>query len=120
MKAKSMLPLAAIGLLAVVAGCATSISQSTRSNLTAAGFKLVTPSTSEHLAKLNALPPGQVSSIQRHGKTYYVYPDAAHHQAYVGGPRQYQAYVQGRIERQMSERNTEAEVLSREGVTEGE
>ena len=30
--------------------------------------------------------------IQKNGKTFYVYPDAAHNQAYVGGPQEYQAY----------------------------
>ena len=30
--------------------------------------------------------------VQKSGKTYYVFPDAAHNRAYVGGPKQYQAY----------------------------
>ena len=35
--------------------------------------------------------------VQKNGKTYYVFPDAAHNQAYVGGPKQYETYHQLRL-----------------------
>ena len=35
--------------------------------------------------------------VQKSGKTYYVFPDAAHNRAYVGGPKRYQAYKQLRL-----------------------
>ena len=35
--------------------------------------------------------------VQENGKTYYVFPDAANNQAYVGGPKQYETYRQLRL-----------------------
>jgi hypothetical protein len=37
--------------------------------------------------------------LHKDGKTYYVFPDAALNQAYIGGPKQYQAYRQLRLKR---------------------
>jgi hypothetical protein len=58
----------------------------------AQGFKVITPHTAAQQQKLQALPAGKVTLIQKDGKTYYVFPDAANNQAYVGDPKQYQAY----------------------------
>ena len=33
-----------------------------------------------------------MSLVQKDGQIYYVFPDAANNQAYVGGPQQYQTY----------------------------
>jgi hypothetical protein len=79
--------LSALALLAFVTGCA-----STQHSLVSSGFKVITPSTPAQEAKLKALPPNKVTMIQKDGKTYYVFPDAVHNLAYVGGPKQYQAY----------------------------
>ena len=46
--------------------------------------------------------------VQKSGKTYYVFPDAANNQAYVGGPKQYQAYRQLRLQKQMADEKLEA------------
>ena len=40
------------------------------------------------------LPPGQIRAMQRNGKKYFIYPDAARKQIYVGGPAEYEAYLQ--------------------------
>jgi len=50
------------------------------------------PHTAAQQQKLQALPPGKVTLVQKDRMTYYVFPDAANNQAYVGGPTQYQAY----------------------------
>ena len=82
-----------IALLALTAGCATTTAtQDTESMLVASGFKVVTPKTAAQQQKLQKLPPGKIAQINKGGKTYYVFPDAADNQAYVGGPKQYQAY----------------------------
>ena len=39
------------------------------------------------------------------GKLYYILPDLANNRAYVGGPRQYQAYKQFRQKQQMNSEN---------------
>jgi hypothetical protein len=97
-----------IALLALSVGCATTTStQNTESMLVASGFKVVTPKTPAQQQKLQKLPPGKVAQINKAGKTYYVFPDAAHNQAYVGGPKQYQAYQQLRLQNKLAEQNLE-------------
>jgi hypothetical protein len=97
-----------IAVLALTVGCATTTStENTESMLVASGFKVVTPKTAEQSAKLQKLPPGHVAQIHKGGKTFYVFPDAAHNQAYVGGPHQYQAYQQYRLQHQLAQQQLE-------------
>jgi hypothetical protein len=98
--------ISATALLALTVGCATTTStQDTESMLMASGFKVVTPKTAAQQQKLQKLPPGKVAMIQKAGKAYYIFPDAADNQAYVGGPKQYQAYQQLRAENKLAEEN---------------
>jgi hypothetical protein len=84
-----------VSLLALTVGCATTAStQNKESMLVASGFKTITPKTAAQQQKLQQLPPGHMAMINRNGRTYYIFPDAAHNQAYVGGPKEYQAYQQ--------------------------
>jgi hypothetical protein len=108
----SLKMLSAISLLALAAGCANI--QSKENMLVAAGFKVITPKTAAQEQRLKALPPGKVTSVQRSGKTYYVFPDAANNQAYVGGPKQYQAYRQLRLQKQMADEKVEAAEMNLE------
>ncbi len=95
-------------LLALTAGCATTTStQNKESMLVASGFKAITPKTAAQQQKLQQLPPGKVAMINKKGKTYYIFPDAAHNQAYVGGPKEYQAYQQLRAENKLAKENLE-------------
>ena len=97
-----------IALLALTVGCATTTTtENTESMLVASGFKVVTPKTAKQTAKLQQLPPGHIAQINKGGKTYYVFPDAAHNQAYVGGPKQYQAYQQYRLEHKLAQQQLE-------------
>src|SRR5947207_1144104 len=69
----------AVALLALMVSCAstqTSV-ENKESMLVAAGFKVITPKTPAHQQKLQQLPPGKIAMIQKSGKTFYVYPDAA-------------------------------------------
>ena len=95
-----------IALLALTAGCATTSStQNKESMLVASGFKTITPKTAAQQQKLQQLPPGKVAMINRKGRTYYIFPDAAHNQAYVGGPQEYQAYQQLRTANNIANEN---------------
>jgi hypothetical protein len=95
-------------LLALTAGCATTSStQNKESMLVASGFKVITPKTAAQQQKLQQLPPGHVAMVSRQGRTYYIFPDAAHNQAYVGGPQEYQAYQQLRVENNIAQENVE-------------
>ena len=79
-----------IVLLVLAVGCANT--RSKEDSLVAAGFKVSVPKTAAQQQKLKALPPDKVTMVQKSGKTYYVFPDLAHNLAYVGGPKQYEAY----------------------------
>ena len=98
------------GAIAVIqfTGCATpKPSRHTEDLLQSSGFNVVVASTPAEKAQLQTLKPGKLTVVHRDGKTWYVYPDAAHHQLYFGNPQQYQAYrqayqdehlVQGRLD----------------------
>src|SRR5438132_13806610 len=86
----------AIVCTALLIGCATTqtTTQNRESMLVASGFKVITPKTAKQQQKLQNLPPGKVTMIQKRGKTYYSFPDPTHNLAYVCGPKEYQAYQQ--------------------------
>jgi hypothetical protein len=99
----------AAGCTAVFVGCATTQTQTQNreSMLVASGFKVITPKTAAHQQKLQNLSPGKVTMIQKGKKTYYIFPDPAHNQAYVGGPKEYQAYQQLRAENKLTKEDLE-------------
>ena len=76
--------------------------------LIAAGFKVIVPRNAAQERKLKALPSDRLTLVQKDGKTYYVFPDAANNQAYVGGPTQYHAYSQIRTAIQFRKESLEA------------
>ena len=79
-------------VLVLAAGCATT--KHAESMLTAAGFKVVKVGTPQQEQKLKSLPPGKITTVQRNGKTYYVFPDVAHDRIYLGTLMEYQNYQQ--------------------------
>jgi hypothetical protein len=90
-------------------GCATTqtSTQNRESMLMASGFKVITPKTTAQKQKLQNLPPGKVTMVQKAGKTYYIFPDPAHNQAYVGGPKQYRQYQQLRTDNRLAKESLE-------------
>jgi hypothetical protein len=98
----------AVALLALLVGCGSMQTQNKENLLIAAGFQVIAPKTAAQQQLLNSLPPDKVTPIRYAGKRYYVFPDAAHNQAYVGGPSQYQSYRQLRLANQLSNENLEA------------
>src|SRR5262249_412388 len=81
--------------------------QNRESMLVASGFKVITPKTAAQKQKLQNLPPGKVTMVRKNGKTYYIFPDPAHNQAYVGGPKEYEEYQQLRAENKLAKENVE-------------
>src|SRR5438874_12055388 len=59
---------------AVLVGCATTqtSTQNRENMLVASGFKAITPKTPAQQQKLQSLPPGKVTMMQRKGKAYYI------------------------------------------------
>jgi hypothetical protein len=94
---------------ALLFGCATTQTgtQNRENMLVASGFKVITPKTAAQQQKLQNLPPGKVTMIQKGGKTYYIFPDPTHNRAYVGRPKEYQAYQQLRATNKLATENLE-------------
>ena len=62
------------------------------SQLVTAGFKVVLATTKEQQEHLQTLPPGKLTAWQRNGKHFWVYPDVAKNQLYVGTQKEYEEY----------------------------
>src|SRR5437588_9563089 len=106
-----MKPTTPIFLSSIAAGCAALLvscastqttTQNRESMLVASGFKVITPKTAAQKQKVQNLPPGKVTMVHKGKKTYYIFPDPAHNQAYVGGPKQYEDYQQLRTEKTLA------------------
>lgn len=104
----------ALALLVFVTGCAST--QNKENLLSAAGFKVITPTTATQKQKLAALPAGKVTRIVKKGKTYYIFPDVANNAAYIGGPKQFQAYKQLRTQQNIANENLEAAELNQDAA----
>jgi hypothetical protein len=64
------------------------------SQLLAVGFKVLVATTKVQEEWVRGLPPGKIRPMQRTGKKFFIYPDASRNQIYVGGPKEYEAYLQ--------------------------
>jgi hypothetical protein len=92
---------------ALAAGCAgNSGNLLDKENVAAAaGFKVITPAKPNQQALLAKLPADKVTHIVYGGRVYYVLPDRANNQAYVGGPKQYGVYQQLRWKQEKDSTN---------------
>ena len=85
--------LGTLALSAALAGSACAAPAATNdAELLGLGFKVLVATTPVQTDWVKRLKPGQMRPMQRNGKHFYIYPDAARNQIYVGGPREYQAY----------------------------
>jgi hypothetical protein len=66
----------------LIMGC--TMTQQTENLLSQAGFKSIPANTPARQARLESLPPGRITMVQRHGKEYFVFPDASNDMLYVG------------------------------------
>ena len=97
-----------VGCTVLLLSCAsTQSTQNRESMLVASGFKVITPKTPTQQQKLQNLQPGKVTMIQKGGKTYYIFPDPVQNKAYVGRPKEYQAYLQLRATNKLATENLE-------------
>ncbi|MGO8837996.1 MAG: hypothetical protein ACLQAH_04655 [Limisphaerales bacterium] len=104
-------------LLAFATGCSTTKqTQQTENLLLASGFKLVAAATPAQQAHLQTLPPGKITVTKRNGKIWYVYPDAARRQLYVGNPGQYQTYRQYRQNEQLLDEQLDTTYLKEDSA----
>lgn len=101
-------------LLAFGAGCATT--QQTENLLSAAGFKTVIANTAKQQKHLASLPAGKITTVQKKGITYFVYPDAKKNQMFVGMQKQYTAYQNLRLTQQLSNENLMAAQMNEDAA----
>ncbi len=95
-------------LATALASCVSSSDLKSKEDFAvAADFKVITPVKPDQIAVFKKLPTGKLSKIIYRGKTYYILPDSARNQAYVGGPKQYQSYQQLSAARQYSQENAQ-------------
>ena len=78
----------------VAAGAVAATPRISESELSAAGFKVLVAKTKVQEEWVRKLPPGKIRPMQRTGKKFFIYPDASRNQIYVGGPKEYEAFVQ--------------------------
>jgi hypothetical protein len=92
--------LGALAVTAFVAGGADATApRIDESQLLEQGFKVLVATNKVQEDWVRNLPAGQIRPMQRTGKKYFIYPDASRKQIYVGGPKEYEAYVQLHPER---------------------
>ena len=78
---------------AILLGCASPPPPAPdESQLLAAGFKMLVAKTVQQQEHLRTLAPGKITEWQRNGAHFFVYPDVAKNQLYVGTPKEYAAY----------------------------
>jgi hypothetical protein len=86
-----ILILAASGV-AFFAGCASMETNSTKSLLSAAGFRARTPQTAKQQELYAALPSNKIERATVKGKVFYVFKDEKAGVAYVGGEPEHRRY----------------------------
>jgi hypothetical protein len=95
LRANSLIALALALSMFVAGGAVAAASPKVdESELLASGFKVLVAATSVQKEWVHNLPPRQIRPMQRTGKKFFIYPDAANNQIYIGGPKEYEAYHQ--------------------------
>lgn len=56
--------------------------------------------------------------IQKRGKNFYIFPDPPNNQAYVGGPKQYQTYLQMRTDKKLASETLETAEMYQDAAME--
>ena len=74
----------------LIIGCA--MTKQTESLLSQAGFKSIPANTPARQARLESLPADRITMVQRHGKEYFVFPDASQNMLYVGQKTELETY----------------------------
>ncbi len=101
-----------LALALLVSGCATGETKSTENLLVTAGFQSHPANTASKQQLLNSLPAGKISTIQKNGHIYYVYPDLKNNLALVGTQQEYTAYRQLKFAKNISDQNLQAAELN--------
>jgi hypothetical protein len=94
-RANTVIVLVALAVSVLIAnGAAAGTPTVDEKELLGVGFKTLVATTTAQADFVKRMAPGQIRAMQRTGKKFFVYPDAANNQVYVGGPKEYEAYKQ--------------------------
>ena len=99
-------------VLFVVASAVVTAAPIDERQLLDAGFKVLVAATNVQQEWVRGLPPGKIRPMQRTGKKYFIYPDAPGKQIYVGGPKEYDTYVQRHPEHRVADSTKAAKEAS--------
>lgn len=94
--------------LAGLSSCASMDASNQEALLSAAGFRVKTPSTPQQQAAYAAAPSYKVHRATVNGRTFYAYKDEDKGVAYVGGDDEYQRYQQLAIQKKIAQDNYSA------------
>ena len=97
-----------IGVVAGFSACAGTQVQNKESVLSAAGFRMRTPSTQEQWAMFNRMTPYKLERNTFKGKALYTYADKQKGVVYIGGDKAYQRYKQLGIQQSIAQKELEA------------
>ena len=78
----------------VEGGAAAAAPSIDQKELVDVGFKELVATTKVQQDWVRSLAPGQIRAVQRTGKKYFIYPDAPNNRILVGGPNEFEAYMQ--------------------------
>jgi hypothetical protein len=78
----------------VAGGAAAAAPSIDQKELVDVGFKELVATTKVQQDWVRSLAPGQIRAVQRTGKKYFIYPDAPNNRILVGGPNEFEAYMQ--------------------------
>jgi len=95
----SLQTLGALLLLLFTAGCATHTHTTAYTTppqelISASGFWAIPANTAVRQEILRTLPQDRITYVRRNGRDFYVFPDVANNQLFVGRTQQYQTYRQ--------------------------
>jgi len=110
---KQLAKIAGLAMIALLVGCSSAptappVAPLNESLLSAAGFKTVVATNDKQLQEIPKLPAGQITVMSNTGKNYFVYPDLAKKQIYVGTEKEYQAYLKLRAQNNLPATDPEA------------
>jgi hypothetical protein len=86
------LPVLLIAMTCLLAGCAST--KHTEQMLSEAGFRQIGATTDKQIQHLKSMPADKLTVATLNGKKFYVFPDPAHNQIFVGNLEEYQTYQQ--------------------------
>jgi hypothetical protein len=115
-RSSAMLLLACAALSLALAGCASMDASNQRSLLSAAGFRVLTPTTAKQRELYTNAESYKVLRGDKNGRVFYAYKDEKQGVAYVGGEAEYQRYQQLAVQQNIANQNMLAAQMQRDAA----